>query len=54
VTSAARAMIEAELDRAFAARPEFERVVGNVRLVGLAGTVSTLAQLDAGTLDVRP
>jgi exopolyphosphatase/guanosine-5'-triphosphate,3'-diphosphate pyrophosphatase len=45
---AARAMIDEELKRAFAARPEFERVVGHVRLVGLAGTVATLAQMDAG------
>jgi exopolyphosphatase/guanosine-5'-triphosphate,3'-diphosphate pyrophosphatase len=45
---AARAMINEELERAFAARPEFERVVGHVRLVGLAGTVATLAQMDAG------
>jgi exopolyphosphatase/guanosine-5'-triphosphate,3'-diphosphate pyrophosphatase len=45
---AARAMIEAELDRAFLAVPDFDRVVGNVRLIGLAGTVATLAQLDAG------
>lgn len=42
----ARAMIEAELERAFAAVPEFSRVVGRVRLVGLAGTVATLVQLD--------
>jgi exopolyphosphatase/guanosine-5'-triphosphate,3'-diphosphate pyrophosphatase len=47
---AARAMIGAELDRAFRARPEFETVVGHVRLVGLAGTVATLAQMDAGLL----
>ena len=46
--AAARAMINAELDRAFAAVPEFAAVVGCVRLVGLAGTVATLAQLDAG------
>jgi exopolyphosphatase / guanosine-5'-triphosphate,3'-diphosphate pyrophosphatase len=45
--SAARAMIAAEIDRAFVAEPAFERVVGAVRLVGLAGTVATLAQLDA-------
>jgi exopolyphosphatase / guanosine-5'-triphosphate,3'-diphosphate pyrophosphatase len=45
---AARAMIEAELDRAWAAVPDFARVAGDVRLVGLAGSVSTLAQLDAG------
>jgi exopolyphosphatase / guanosine-5'-triphosphate,3'-diphosphate pyrophosphatase len=45
---AARSMIGAELDVAFRAVPEFDRVVGNVRLIGLAGTVATLAQLDAG------
>jgi exopolyphosphatase / guanosine-5'-triphosphate,3'-diphosphate pyrophosphatase len=45
---AARAMIEAELDRAWAAVPDIARIAGNVRLVGLAGSVSTLAQLDAG------
>ena len=44
----ANAMIEAELERAWAAVPDFARLVGNVRLVGLAGSVSTLAQLDAG------
>ena len=44
---ATRAMIERELDRAFAAAPAFHDVVANVRLVGLAGTVATLAQLDA-------
>jgi exopolyphosphatase/guanosine-5'-triphosphate,3'-diphosphate pyrophosphatase len=41
-------MIDDQLDQAFAAVPEFSAVVGNVRLVGLAGTVATLAQLDAG------
>ncbi|MGA2123245.1 MAG: exopolyphosphatase [Acidimicrobiales bacterium] len=45
---AARTMIDEEVDRAFAARPEFETLVGHVRLVGLAGTVATLAQMDAG------
>ena len=45
---AARAMIDAELDRAWRAVPAFARVIGAVRLVGLAGTVATLAQLDAG------
>jgi len=45
--AAAQSMIEAELDRAFAAVPEFADLVGAVRLVGLAGTVATLAQLDA-------
>lgn len=46
--AAARAMIERELDRAFDAEPAFHDVVDHVRLVGLAGTVATLAQLDAG------
>ena len=46
--AAARDMIDAELDRAWAAVPDFARIFGNVRLVGLAGSVSTLAQLDAG------
>ncbi len=45
--AAGRAMIESELDRAWAAQPAFATVVGRVRLVGLAGTVATLAQLDA-------
>jgi exopolyphosphatase/guanosine-5'-triphosphate,3'-diphosphate pyrophosphatase len=44
----ARVMIENELDRAFAAEPVFAGLRGGVRLVGLAGTVATLAQLDAG------
>ena len=46
--AAARAMIATELDRAWSAVPDFARLFGDVRLVGLAGTVSTLAQLDAG------
>jgi len=45
--AATRAMIEGELDRALAAVPAFYGAVANVRLVGLAGTVATLAQLDA-------
>ncbi len=45
---ATTAMIEDELDRAFDAEPVFSTLVGAVRLVGLAGTVATLAQLDAG------
>jgi len=45
---AARSMIRGELDRALLTVPDFDRVVGNVRLIGLAGTVATLAQLDAG------
>jgi exopolyphosphatase/guanosine-5'-triphosphate,3'-diphosphate pyrophosphatase len=44
----ARAMIDAELDRAFLAVPAFAEVVGGVRLVGLAGTVATLVQLEGG------
>ena len=51
--AAAHAMIEAELDRAFFEVPAFAHVVGNVRLVGLAGTVATLAQLDAGLVKYR-
>jgi exopolyphosphatase/guanosine-5'-triphosphate,3'-diphosphate pyrophosphatase len=47
---ATRAMIEEELDRAFLAQPQLAAVVGHVRLVGLAGTVATLAQMDAGLL----
>ena len=46
--AATRSMVHGELDRAFAAVPAFESLVGAVRLVGLAGTVATLAQLDAG------
>ncbi len=45
--AATRAMVAAELDRAFAAVPDFHALIGRVRLVGLAGTVATLAQLDA-------
>lgn len=48
---ATRAMIEVELDRAFLVRPAFDAIVGHVRLVGLAGTVATLAQMDAELLD---
>lgn len=46
--AATRTMIEEELERAWAAVPAFSSVVGEVRVVGLAGTVATLAQLDAG------
>ena len=45
--AAARAMIESELDRALRATPALDGVVSKVRLVGVAGTVATLAQLDA-------
>ena len=44
----ARDMISAELEKAWSAEPAFREAAGNVRLVGLAGTVATLAQLDAG------
>ncbi len=47
-SEAARAMITSELDAAFGADPRFSRLVGSVRIVGLAGTVATLAQLVAG------
>ena len=46
--AAARAMIESELDRAWRAVPALDAVYGRVRLVGVAGTVATLAQMDAG------
>jgi exopolyphosphatase/guanosine-5'-triphosphate,3'-diphosphate pyrophosphatase len=41
-------MIDTEIERAFSSVPAFGQVVGRVRLVGLAGSVATLAQLDAG------
>jgi exopolyphosphatase/guanosine-5'-triphosphate,3'-diphosphate pyrophosphatase len=44
----AREMIEREIDRLFASVPAFFDLVGRVRLVGLAGTVATIAQMDAG------
>lgn len=46
---AARAMIDQELERAWSVEPAFSTLHANVRLVGLAGTVATLAQLDAGS-----
>lgn len=45
---AARLMIDQELDRAFGMVPAFATLDSEVRLVGLAGTIATLAQLDAG------
>lgn len=39
------AMVREECDRAFAHEPFFSQVVGNVQLIGLAGTVATLVQL---------
>jgi exopolyphosphatase/guanosine-5'-triphosphate,3'-diphosphate pyrophosphatase len=47
--AATLALIESELDHLFDSEPRFTSVLGAVRLVGLAGTVATLAQLDAGT-----
>ncbi len=46
--AAALAMINEQLQLAFAKAPEFESIVGNVRLIGLAGTVATLAKLATG------
>lgn len=45
---AAHEMIDCQLDAAWAAVPFFADLVGGVRVIGLAGTVSTLAQLDSG------
>lgn len=45
---AASEMIASELDKAWSAVPSFADLVGDVRLIGLAGSVSTLAQLEAG------
>lgn len=42
------AMIDAQLDAALAAVPRLGDVAAGARLVGLAGTVATLAQLDQG------
>ena len=46
--AAAGTMIDHELDEAWAGEPVFAQLVGRIRMIGLAGTVSTLAQLDAG------
>ena len=46
--AAAKEMIQSEVEKAFSEVPGFEKLVGNVQLMGLAGTVATLAQLDAG------
>ncbi|HEY5092634.1 MAG TPA: hypothetical protein VII60_05160 [Acidimicrobiales bacterium] len=45
-SDAAAAMIAEQLDKAWQAVPAFA-TLGDVRLIGLAGSVSTLAQLDA-------
>jgi exopolyphosphatase/guanosine-5'-triphosphate,3'-diphosphate pyrophosphatase len=42
-------MIRAEIDRMIASEPRFLSLIGGVRMVGLAGTVATLAQMDTGT-----
>ena len=41
-------MIAAEIDRLFESEPRFAGAIGTVRLIGLAGTIATLAQLDVG------
>lgn len=43
--SATWAMVRSECDRAFAEEPYFSQVVGQVHMVGLAGTVATAVQL---------
>jgi exopolyphosphatase/guanosine-5'-triphosphate,3'-diphosphate pyrophosphatase len=44
----AQVMIDAEIQRLFRVEPKFESARGAVSLVGLAGTIATLAQLDVG------
>ena len=44
----AERMIAEEIDRLFEREPRFASAIGTVRLIGLAGTVATLAQLDVG------
>ncbi len=44
------AMIDEQMDVAMFAAPRLRELVGTSRLVGLAGTVATLAQMDAGLL----
>lgn len=50
---AAETMIAQELDAAIAKEPTFAAVTGGVRLVGLAGTVATLVQLELGLTTYR-
>ncbi len=51
--AAAASMIAGALDAAMAAEPVLASVPGGVRLVGLAGTVATLVQLDRGVATYR-
>jgi exopolyphosphatase/guanosine-5'-triphosphate,3'-diphosphate pyrophosphatase len=44
----ARAMIRAELDRAFEKEPALQGYVGRATLIGLAGTVASTVQLERG------
>jgi exopolyphosphatase/guanosine-5'-triphosphate,3'-diphosphate pyrophosphatase len=46
--AAARSMAEGELDRALAALPALGSLAEGSRLIGLAGTVATLAMVDLG------
>jgi exopolyphosphatase/guanosine-5'-triphosphate,3'-diphosphate pyrophosphatase len=45
---AARVIADEAIGEALVAEPSLANLVGRARLIGLAGTVSTLAQLDAG------
>lgn len=51
--AAARDMVREALASALSATPALAGLVGGVRVVGLAGTVSTLAQLEAGLCEYR-
>ena len=48
---AANEMIASEIDRLFLVQPRFGDAIGAVRLIGLAGTIATLAQLDLGVTE---
>jgi exopolyphosphatase/guanosine-5'-triphosphate,3'-diphosphate pyrophosphatase len=49
--ASARAMAEAELDRALEALPALRSLAPGSRMIGLAGTVATLAMVDLGLAD---